>query len=155
MDDEQAHQGRIVPTIKAPSKPTKEQWEIHQATHTPYEPWCKHCVAARANRQNHPNKGRRTVIVPDVELKTDDMIKVSIDYMYFHERVGEYRNVDQNPPQLVMINHNNGESGPIACLTRGWWMGQHGCRNVWYKTSAMGAMRQCQYNSNPIKNLQS
>ena len=48
------------------------------------------------------------MVVPDVEWEQDGVIKVSIDYMYLHERVGKYRNVEYNPPQLVMVNHNNG-----------------------------------------------
>ena len=51
------------PMIKAPIQPTREQWERHQTTHTPYEPWCPHCVAARAVRRNHPNKKMRAHIV--------------------------------------------------------------------------------------------
>ena len=34
FDIEHAQEKRDVPTIKAPSKPTREQWEQHQATHT-------------------------------------------------------------------------------------------------------------------------
>ena len=48
------------------------------------------------------------MIVPDVESGGSAPIQVSIDYMYLHERVGKYRNVDGNPPQLVMVDHRSG-----------------------------------------------
>ena len=50
-----------VPILKAPQKPTREQWERHQATHTPFAPWCKHCLAARNVRHKHPSKGRKAM----------------------------------------------------------------------------------------------
>ena len=95
------------PMIKAPTKPTKEEWERHQTTHTPYASWCKHCVAARNVRRSHPAKGRKGKIVPDVE-KGDGPTKVSLDYMYLHDRVGRYRDVQHNPPYLVVIEHKHG-----------------------------------------------
>ena len=48
------------------------------------------------------------MIVPDVEKGILGPTKISIDYMYLHERVGKYKSVDTNPPQLVMIDHGNG-----------------------------------------------
>ena len=71
-----------------PKLPTKEEVERHQATHTPYAPWCKHCVTARAVRRRHPHRGRGAVIVPDVDSDTTGPIKVSLDYMHLHERNG-------------------------------------------------------------------
>lgn len=108
FDKEHAQGKRDVPTVKAPSKPTREQWEQHQATHTPFAPWCKHCLAARVVRNHHPSKGRKAMLVPDVENGIEGPIKVSIDYMYLHERVGKHRSEESNPPQLVMVNHRNG-----------------------------------------------
>ena len=46
--------------------------------------------------------------VPDVEAGIDGPIKVSIDYMYLHERVGKFKNTEFNPTQLVMIDHKFG-----------------------------------------------
>ena len=37
-----------------------------------------------------------------------DMVKISMDYMYLHERVGKFRNVEINPPHRVMVDHNTG-----------------------------------------------
>ena len=79
---------RNAPIVRAPQKPTQEQWERHQATHTPFEAWCKHCLAARATRSPHPKQGRKPMIVPDVDKGILGPTKISIDYMYLHERVG-------------------------------------------------------------------
>ena len=108
FDQEHAQEKHEVPIIKTPSKPTKQEWERHQATHTPFEPWCKHCLAARAVRSHHPSKGRKALFAPDVEKGVDGPIKISIDYMYLHELLGKLQMEEHNPPQLVMINHNNG-----------------------------------------------
>lgn len=105
----EVRQGRNdVTIVKAPHKPTKEQWERHQASHTPYEAWCKHCLAARVIRGQHPSKGRRSMIVPDVEAGINGPVKVSIDYMYLRERVDKYKEVETSPPQLEMVEHRSG-----------------------------------------------
>lgn len=101
-------EARDVPTLKAPHKPTKDQWEKHQATHTSFEPWCKHCLVARADRHKHPSKGRKPLVVPDIDKGINKPIKISLDYMYLHARVGKNRNVEHNPPQFVMVDHNSG-----------------------------------------------
>ena len=91
FDDENSEtKKRDVPILKTPEKPIKEQWERHQATHTPYEAWCKHCLAARAIRHKHPSKGRGAAIVPDIE-NGKGPTKVCIEYMYLHERRGKYK----------------------------------------------------------------
>ena len=91
FDDNNLQSRSKVPVVSVPPKPTKEEWLQHQATHTPYAPWCKHCVAARAVRHAHPSKGRRAAVVGDVENSDDPRAKVSIDYMYLHERAGQGR----------------------------------------------------------------
>ena len=55
MDDEQAEGRQAPPMVKAPRQPTKEEYERHQTTHTPYEPWCRHCAAARARENTAPD----------------------------------------------------------------------------------------------------
>ena len=93
--------------IKAPVKPTQEQWERHQATLTFYGPWCLHCLAARNVRRKHPTRGRGGKIVLDTE-KGDGPTKVSLYYMYFHERIGQFREISHNPPYLVVVEHRYG-----------------------------------------------
>ena len=55
MNDE--HKGGT-PIIKAPHQPTEIEWARHCVTHTPYAPWCPHCVAGRAVRRQHPKQSR-------------------------------------------------------------------------------------------------
>ena len=102
FEDENQNESRKPPIIRAPPQPTKEELERHQTTHTPYAAWCKHCVAARVVRRQHPHRGRGAIIVPDVDGDIQGPIKVSLDYMYLHDRMGKYREVVHNPPQLVM-----------------------------------------------------
>ena len=67
VDTENHQADRKVPILKAPVQPTREQWERHQATHTPFEFRRKRCQAGRAVRHKHPSKGRKTAIAPDIE----------------------------------------------------------------------------------------
>ena len=53
--------------LRAPAKPTQEDWNKHQTTHTPFAAWCPHCLAARNVRRNHPKQGRKGRLVPDTE----------------------------------------------------------------------------------------
>ena len=34
--------------------------------------------------------------------------KVSLDHMYLHERIGKYRDIQNNPPYLVVLEHKIG-----------------------------------------------
>ena len=108
FEDKNRNDGRGPIIVKAPPQPTKEEVEQHQATHTPYAAWCKHCVKARAVRRQHPHKGRGAMIAPEVDSDTNGPIKVSLDYMYLHERAGNYRETIHNSPHLVMIEHRHG-----------------------------------------------
>lgn len=107
FDDENGKHYRAPPMVKSPPQPTREEFERHQVTHTPYAPWCKHCIAARAVRSQHPSKGRKATIVPDTETGKGP-VKVSIDYMYLHERTGKHRDDAYNPPHMVMVEHRHG-----------------------------------------------
>lgn len=95
FEQENENETRATP-IKAPAKPTREQWERHQVTHIPYAPWCPHCLVARNVRRQHPSHGRGSKIVPDIE-SGEGPTKVSLDYMYSHERAGKYRDMCHNP----------------------------------------------------------
>ena len=107
FDDENGQQFKTPPIVKAPTKPTREEYERHQTTHTPYAAWCKHCIAARAVRHMHPSKGRQAIVVPDIETGKGPT-KVSIDYMYLHERRGRDKDIAHNPPHMIMIEHRSG-----------------------------------------------
>ena len=107
FDDENGKHFKAPPVVKSPPQPTREELERHQATHTPFAAWCKHCIAARAVRHRHPSKGRKARIVPDIETGKGP-IKVSLDYMYLHERQGKYRESACNPPHMIVIDHKHG-----------------------------------------------
>ena len=107
FDDDNARQHQSPPMVRSPTQPTKEEFEKHQTTHTPYAPWCKHCLAARAIRHKHPSKGRKAAIVPDIE-NVKGPTAVSIDYMYLHERRGKYKESNENPPHMIVIEHKHG-----------------------------------------------
>ena len=90
LDDENGKGCRQPPIVKTPPQRTKDELERHQAIHTPYASWCKHCLAARAVRSQHPSRGRRAIVVPDIDTGVGPT-KVSMDYMYLHERSGKYK----------------------------------------------------------------
>ena len=107
FDDEHGKEYKQPPVVKTPPQPTREEFERHQATHTPCAPWCKHCLAARAVRSQHPSKGRKAIVVPDIDTGSGPT-KVSMEYMYLHERKGKYKESTHNPPHMVMIEHTKG-----------------------------------------------
>lgn len=81
--------------VKAPTEPTQDEWNRHQTTHIPFASWCPHCLAARNVRRNHPARGRPGRIAPDTE-SGEGTTKVSINYMYLFERVGEHKGLQHN-----------------------------------------------------------
>ena len=129
VDDQETPEPRDSPVVKTPSTPTKEEYQRHQVTHTPYAFWCRHCAAARKVRDGHPSKGRRKHIVSEMDGKLVGPTKISLDYMYLHERSDAGKDESQNPPHLVAIEHkfgrvwayrvpNKGTSGGAAWLPR-------------------------------------
>lgn len=108
MNDEQDLGTRKPPIVLAPPRMTREAWERHQATHTPYLPSCKHCAAARATRRKHPKKRKHLVLVPDVDGQHMGLAKVSMDYMYLNERASGEGDSPGNPPHLVVVDHRHG-----------------------------------------------
>ena len=107
------------PMVTPPQQPTKEQWERHPLTHTPYAPWCKHCVAARAVRRKHPKKGRTHWMVQDRDGSSEGPVQLSMDYMYFHERLNDSGQTTENPPHLVVVEHHHGRIWAYRVPTKG------------------------------------
>ena len=135
LETEQGDDKDGPPIIRVPEKPTKEQWERHQITHTPYASWCPHCVAARNARSNRPTHGRKGKIVPDIEMG-DGPTKVFLDYMYLHERVGKYQDVRHNPIYLVVIEHRHGRCWAHQVPNKGindgaYWVPRRGPGEQW------------------------
>ena len=86
FDDDNPQTKSKIPVVKAPEKFTKEEWLQHQATHTPFARWCKHCLAARMIRHKHPFRGRRAAMLQDIENVVGRFANISIDYMCLHEK---------------------------------------------------------------------
>ena len=69
-----------------PRKPTREEWEAHQATHWPYRSWCPHCVAGKAIASPHRCKS-----VADKEFQQDRVPTISMDHCFVGEADQEGR----------------------------------------------------------------
>ena len=93
--------------LRAPAQPTQEEWSKHQTTHAPFAAWCPHCLAATNVRRNYPKQGIKGRLVPDTEIG-DGPTKVFVDYMYIHDRIGRYREIQHNPFYLVIVQHTCG-----------------------------------------------
>ena len=107
FEDNNEQDQRMPPVIKVPETSIRAEWERHQTTHTPYASWCPHCLAARNVRRIHPSGGRKGKIVLDIE-GGEGPTTVSMDYMYLHERHGKYKELQYNPPYLVVIEDTHG-----------------------------------------------
>ena len=108
FEDANANNQWKPPMVRSPQHPTKEEWLQHQLTHTPYAPWCKHCIAARRMRAHHQCAKFRTKIVPDTNGSEIGPVKISMVYMYMHERIGVYTETKRNPLYLVVVEHRYG-----------------------------------------------
>ena len=101
------------------SAPTRAEWPRHQTIHTPYAAWCKHCNAARAVRCNHQRVDRRARLVPDTDEVVNVFVKISLDDMYLHERVGNYKEDKHNPSYLVALEHKHGRAWSYQTQNKG------------------------------------
>ena len=108
FEDENDQTKWKTPMIKAPQQPTEDEWMRHQLTHTPFAPWCKHCNSGRAVRANHQRCDKRAKLLPDTDKTINGSVKISMDYMYIRERVGQNKEDKQNPPYLVVVEHRYG-----------------------------------------------
>ena len=53
QDNGDHNMGRRPVTITDPNQPTKTEIEEHNVTHTPYKPWCRHCVRGKGRSDRH------------------------------------------------------------------------------------------------------
>ena len=90
FEDTNDQTGWHPPMIRSPLQPTKEEWLRHQLTHTPFAAWCKHCNAGRAVRTSHQRVDKRAKLVPDTDQSVDGPVKISMDYMFMHDRIGRF-----------------------------------------------------------------
>lgn len=119
FEDENKNEIRRPFIVKAPLQPTRDEIERHQTIHTPYAEWCKHCVAARVVRRQHRHRGKGAIVILDVDSDVKGPIKVSLDYMYLHERMGKGMEVAYNPLHLVMIEHRYGRCWVCQIRSKG------------------------------------
>ena len=49
----QTAEEREVRHVKDPGLPSKEEYERHMVTHTPFRAWCPHCVRGEAVAKPH------------------------------------------------------------------------------------------------------
>ena len=87
-------EGRRPIVSPVPDRPTEEELEEHNATHSPPQPWCPYCVQGTGTREPH-RRSRKPV--PDVETQLDEVPTISVDFMYLHEK-GVH-------PTLVAVDH--------------------------------------------------
>ena len=70
FEDQNDRNNWAPPMVKTPPQPTREELLKHQLIHTPYEPWCKYCNAARAVRHNHQSVKKKTQNLPQTQTRT-------------------------------------------------------------------------------------
>ena len=70
-------------------------------------------------RNNHQRVDIRAKFVPDTDKSTEGPIKISMDYMYLHDRVGKDRDSKWNPPYLVVVEHRHGRIWAYQTLNKG------------------------------------
>ena len=108
VEDANDNAGWQSPMVKSPPQPIRQEWLQHQLTHTPYAQWCTHCNSARVVRKAHQRADKRIKLVPDIDNSTEGSVKVRMDYMYLHERLGKHAESRHNPLYLVMVEHRHG-----------------------------------------------
>ena len=55
---EEGEEGRSPVRMPAPCRPSKQEIEEHELTHTPFRSWCKFCVKGRANNNPHRRRNK-------------------------------------------------------------------------------------------------
>ena len=94
-EEKEQEEGRAPMTRRDPAAPTRQEYEGHQVSHTPFRSWCKSCVAGRGKQNYHKKKpeeedGNR---VPNFHL----------DYWFMREKAEDV----QNNTLIVITNQYN------------------------------------------------
>ena len=66
---------RMPRILRSPLQPTPQEVEMHEATHLPYQPWCKFCVQGKCPNRQHRESKRS-------DEDKDGVPHVFMDYMY-------------------------------------------------------------------------
>ena len=86
---------------------SREEWEQHELTHTPFRSWCPHCVRARGRNSPH-----QRIEAEEEDRKTPRM---SMDYFYISSK-DEAANTN---PLIVMVDEETGEKYARAVGKKG------------------------------------
>ena len=93
FDNEEALEGK---SITQPITPSSLEVQIHERNHLPFRNWCHHCIRGRAKDDPHLKK----------ELDKDrEVVKISIDYFFMHEKEDKDRPASvegEGLPMLIM-----------------------------------------------------
>ena len=101
--EEEAKGARL---IRAPLKPTREEVELHMATHLPFRSWCPHCIRGKSKGKPH-NKSKE---------KIKEIPTVAVDYMYMRER--QEKHEERGMPILVAKDLISDECGTGMIFAR-------------------------------------
>ncbi len=74
---EESGEARASRNVPQPRLPSREERRLHELTHCPARPWCKHCSYGAAAEYPH-----RTVVR---EASTSEVPRVMLDYCFFKE----------------------------------------------------------------------
>ena len=67
-EDVPVEEAMVPKTARAPTAPTRAEWQAHQSTHLPYRSWCPECVAGRKDNPGHRTMPSEERLVPEVSL---------------------------------------------------------------------------------------
>ena len=76
-------------------------------------------------RRNYPKKGRASHIVLDIDGNAKGPIKISIDYMYLHDRKSQSDETSWNPLYLVAVEHKHGRCWAYQVQNKGAYGAAH------------------------------
>ena len=58
-------------------------------------------------------------MVPDIDNSVEGPVKISMDYMYMHDRVGRFSEQKWKPPYLVVVEHRHGRVWAYQTMNKG------------------------------------
>ena len=67
--------GQVPQMLRHPDTPTQKEVEIHNATHLPFQPWCKYCIQGKSTNRHHRPSRREAA-------ERDGVPRVFMDYMF-------------------------------------------------------------------------
>ena len=143
--EEDEEEGEKPKTVNVRKRPTQKQRMEHEATHIPYQSWCRHCVRGRGRNRPHRKKKReaekkkkqeeeRKVLpssvgqaehttiepglaaeVPAESVNEEKVPKIAMDYFF----LGESEIDASDAPCIVMVDTSNGNKYMRAVEQKG------------------------------------